>query len=116
MKPLRATPGRRPVLSMTFSTCRASSPANGRVIVGLDRDGAEARLTVRDDGCGIKPEFLPHVFDRFRQADSSYTRQHGGLGLGLAIVRHLVEMHGGTVTAASEGESRGATFMVRLPL
>jgi PAS domain S-box-containing protein len=92
------------------------TPENGRVTVGLDRDGAEARLTVRDDGCGIKPEFLPHVFDRFRQADSSYTRQHGGLGLGLAIVRHLVEMHGGTVTAASKGENCGATFMVRLPL
>jgi len=89
---------------------------NGRVTVRLDRDGAEARLTVSDDGCGIKPEFLPHVFDRFRQADSSYTRRHGGLGLGLAIVRHLVEMHGGTVTAASKGEDRGATFIVRLPL
>jgi PAS domain S-box-containing protein len=92
------------------------TPENGRVTVRLDRDGAEARLTVCDDGCGIKPEFLPHVFDRFRQADSSYTRRHGGLGLGLAIVRHLVEMHGGTVTAESGGEDRGATFIVRLPL
>ncbi|MEN3330758.1 MAG: hypothetical protein V7641_123 [Blastocatellia bacterium] len=89
---------------------------NGRVTVRLDRDGAEARLTVCDDGCGIKPEFLPHVFDRFRQADSSYTRRHGGLGLGLAIVRHLVEMHGGTVTAESAGDDQGATFTVRLPL
>jgi PAS domain S-box-containing protein len=89
---------------------------NGRVTVRLDRDGAEARLTVCDDGCGIKPEFLPHVFDRFRQADSSYTRRHGGLGLGLAIVRHLVEMHGGTVMAESAGEDQGATFIVRLPL
>jgi PAS domain S-box-containing protein len=92
------------------------TPENGRVTVRLAGDGAETHLTVRDSGCGIKPEFLPHVFDRFRQADSSYTRRHGGLGLGLAIVRHIVEMHGGTVTAESAGEDRGATFTVGLPL
>jgi CheY-like chemotaxis protein len=71
---------------------------------------------VSDTGQGISPEFLPFVFDRFRQADSSTTRQHGGLGLGLAIVRHLVELHGGSVHAESEGEGRGATFRFSLPL
>jgi len=70
---------------------------------------------VRDNGAGIAPEFLAHVFDRLRQADASSTRHHGGLGLGLAIVRHLVELHGGTVSAASDGVGRGATFSVRLP-
>src|SRR5205814_218157 len=71
---------------------------------------------VEDSGQGIPPEFLPYVFERFRQADSSSTRVHGGLGLGLAIVRHLVELHGGTVAADSAGEGRGARFTVRLPL
>ena len=73
-------------------------------------------LKVRDTGKGISPEFLPYVFERFRQADGSVTRTYGGLGLGLAIVRHLVELHGGTVSAQSNGESQGATFIVRLPL
>ena len=71
---------------------------------------------MRDTGVGINAQFLPHVFDRLRQADSSSTRRHGGLGLGLAIVRHLVESHGGTVRADSDGEGRGATFTVSLPL
>ena len=71
---------------------------------------------VSDTGKGISSDFLPFVFERFRQADSTSTRQHSGLGLGLAIVRHLVEMHGGTVSAASEGEGRGATFTLRLPI
>ena len=71
---------------------------------------------MRDTGVGIPSEFLPHVFDRFRQADASSTRAHGGLGLGLAIVRHVVELHGGSVEVASEGEGKGATFSVRLPL
>jgi CheY-like chemotaxis protein len=71
---------------------------------------------VHDSGQGITPDFLPHVFERFRQADSSTTRKHGGLGLGLAIVKQLVELHGGTVHADSPGEGRGATFVVRLPL
>jgi CheY-like chemotaxis protein len=72
-------------------------------------------IEVSDNGVGIEPDFLPYVFDRFRQGDASTTRRHGGLGLGLAIVRHLVEMHGGTVTASSEGKGRGARFLVRLP-
>lgn len=75
-----------------------------------------AQIRVSDTGQGIKPEFLPHVFDRFRQADSSITRMHGGLGLGLAIVHHLAELHGGSVEAHSEGEGQGATFIVNLPL
>jgi CheY-like chemotaxis protein len=73
------------------------------------------RLEVRDDGVGIDPEFLPHVFERFRQADSSPTRAHGGLGIGLAIVRNLVEAHGGSVSASSPGRNQGATFTVDLP-
>jgi CheY-like chemotaxis protein len=87
----------------------------GRIEVVLERDGAVARIMVRDDGAGIEPSFLPHVFDRFRQAESGSTRTHGGLGLGLAIVRHLVELHGGNVHASSDGRGRGATFVVELP-
>ncbi len=75
-----------------------------------------AQLTIRDTGQGIDSDFLPHVFDRFRQADSSTTRHYGGLGLGLAIVHHLVELHGGTIVATSQGEGKGATFTVKLPL
>jgi signal transduction histidine kinase len=91
------------------------TPAGGRVDVSLvPRDG-HVELGVRDTGIGIAPEFLPHVFDYFRQGDSSPSRRHGGLGLGLAIVKSLVELHGGSVTAESAGENQGATFTVRLP-
>ncbi|WP_395853693.1 ATP-binding protein [Cystobacter fuscus] len=92
------------------------TPSGGQVVVRLDRGEGEARLEVEDTGQGIEPSFLPHVFERFRQADSSTTRTHGGLGLGLAIVRHVVEMHGGSVSAHSEGRGRGSTFRVVLPL
>jgi PAS domain S-box-containing protein len=88
----------------------------GRIDVAVERIEEHARITVRDDGAGIDPEFLPHVFDRFRQGESGATRSHGGLGLGLAIVRHLVELHGGTVAVTSEGRGKGATFTVELPL
>ena len=92
------------------------TPRGGRVDVWLCGTESDAELTVSDNGTGIRREFLPHVFDRLRQADGSTTRRHGGLGLGLAIVRHLVELHGGTVSAFSEGEGRGSSFTVRLPL
>ncbi|HJQ33563.1 MAG TPA: ATP-binding protein [Pyrinomonadaceae bacterium] len=92
------------------------TPRGGRVEVELRREGSQAVLRVSDTGQGIAPEFLPHVFERFRQADMGTTRQHGGLGLGLAIVRHLAELHGGTVEAESAGTGLGATFILRLPL
>jgi PAS domain S-box-containing protein len=92
------------------------TPRAGRVEIRLESIASEIELTVKDSGLGISETFLPFVFDRFRQADSTSARQHGGLGLGLAIVRHLVEMHGGTIRADSPGEGRGATFTIRLPL
>jgi PAS domain S-box-containing protein len=92
------------------------TPRNGRVQVRLERVDSHVELIVTDTGPGIKPEALPFIFDRFRQADSTTTRRHGGLGLGLAIVRHLVEMHGGTVEVESDGNGSGATFTVKLPL
>src|SRR5437868_2236706 len=92
------------------------TPAGGFVQVKMKRTSSMAEISVSDTGEGIKSEFLPFIFDRFQQADSSVTRKHGGLGLGLAITRHLVEMHGGTIEAESEGEARGAKFTVRLPV
>jgi PAS domain S-box-containing protein len=92
------------------------TPRGGTVSVSCLRDRAGAVVTVSDTGEGITPELLPFVFDRFRQGDASTTRPHGGLGLGLSIVRHLVELHGGRVDARSEGGGRGAVFVVELPL
>ncbi len=92
------------------------TPVGGRVRVGLERRGGHARLSVHDSGVGIEPDFLPHVFEPFRQADSGTTRAQGGLGLGLAIVRRLVELHGGSARAESDGPGQGATFVVDLPL
>ena len=92
------------------------TPHDGRVEIAIERASSNIQVVVRDNGIGIKPEFLPHVFERFRQADGSKSRQHGGLGLGLAIVKHLVEIQGGSVQAKSEGEGRGASFIVSLPL
>lgn len=91
------------------------TPAGGRVQLHAARVGDEVHITVSDTGAGISAEFLPHVFERFRQQHVGTTREYGGLGLGLAIVRHLVALHGGSITAESEGEGRGATFRVRLP-
>ncbi|HKB71509.1 MAG TPA: response regulator, partial [Thermoanaerobaculia bacterium] len=91
------------------------TPPEGSVEIRVERTPAHVRVRVSDTGKGISPDFLAHVFDRFRQADSSTTRSHGGLGIGLAIVRHIVEMHGGTVSAASAGPEKGSTFVVSLP-
>jgi CheY-like chemotaxis protein len=107
-----------------LSNAAKFTPAGGRITVRLDTvgtdpgnvDGPSVRLRVTDTGAGIDPKFLPYVFDRFRQADSSSTRSHGGLGIGLTIVRHIVELHGGAVRADSAGEGQGATFTVTLPL
>jgi CheY-like chemotaxis protein len=88
----------------------------GRVEIRLGQVGSSVTVQVSDTGQGIKPDFLPHVFERFRQADSSYSRSQGGLGLGLSIVRHLVELHGGTARAQSPGEGQGATFSLHFPL
>jgi signal transduction histidine kinase/ActR/RegA family two-component response regulator len=92
------------------------TPRGGRVQVTLERVNSHVEIAVSDTGSGISPEFLPHVFDRFRQGDQKTTRRHGGLGLGLSIVRHLVEIHGGTVRAESPGEGHGSTFTVLLPV
>jgi PAS domain S-box-containing protein len=92
------------------------TPRGGTVRVLLERVHSNVEITVSDTGEGISPEFLPYVFNRFRQADTQITRAHGGLGLGLSIVRHLVELHGGTVGVRSEGEGKGATFVVGLPV
>src|SRR5262249_28241198 len=88
----------------------------GQVEARLSRLGGQIEVSVSDTGMEIDPQFLPHVFDRFRQADSTSTRRYGGLGLGLAIVRHVVEMHGGSVSVSSPGKNQGATFKVRLPM
>ena len=103
------------VFSNLLSNAVKFTPAGGRIHVSIDRVESEVQIEVQDSGIGIAPHLLPHVFERFRQADGSSTRKHTGLGLGLAIVRHLVELHGGTVTAHSPGEGCGATFTVRLP-
>jgi PAS domain S-box-containing protein len=92
------------------------TPSGGSIRVAVRQIDSRVQIVVSDSGVGIAPEFLPHIFDRFTQADGSTTRQHGGLGLGLAIVRHLVELHGGEVSAESAGEGRGATFTVTLPV
>jgi PAS domain S-box-containing protein len=92
------------------------TPKGGRVDILLERVNSHLEVTVHDSGIGIKPEFLPVIFERFRQVDSSTTRTYGGLGLGLSIVKHLVELHGGTVRAKSAGEGQGATFIIGLPL
>lgn len=92
------------------------TPSGGSIEVEMARDGDSIRLEVGDNGQGIPAEFLPYIFDRFRQADASSTRQHGGLGLGLSIVRHLVDLHGGTITGESDGPGQGARFILRLPV
>jgi PAS domain S-box-containing protein len=110
-------PGRmQQVIWNLLSNAIKFTPPGGEVSVLLARHGGHARITVGDTGVGIKPEFIGHVFERFRQADASTTRRHGGLGLGLSIVKHLVEQHGGTVRVESAGENQGASFTIELPL
>lgn len=99
-----------------LSNAAKFSPAGGKVEIQVSQTGGHVQIQVSDTGPGITPEFLPHVFERFRQADGSTTRTHGGLGLGLAIVRHLVELHGGTITVENRKECSGALFSLRLPL
>jgi signal transduction histidine kinase len=103
------------VVSSLLSNALKFSRPEGRVVVTLERVERSVRLTVADLGEGIAPGFLPFVFGHFRQGDQSITRRHGGAGLGLSIARHLVELHGGSITAESEGEGRRATFMVTIP-
>jgi signal transduction histidine kinase/CheY-like chemotaxis protein len=115
--PIRGDPSRlQQVVWNLLSNAVKFTPAGGLVQVTLARDEGEVELSVRDNGCGIGPEFMAHLFERFTQADSRTTRASGGLGLGLSIARHLVELHGGTISARSDGEGRGATFVVRLPV
>ena len=114
---VRADPGRlQQVLWNLLANAVKFTPSGGSVQVLLGRDGNDAVIRVIDSGIGISPDFLPYVFDRFRQQDASISRQHGGLGLGLSIARQLVELHGGTITVDSAGAHTGTTFTVRLPL
>jgi signal transduction histidine kinase/ActR/RegA family two-component response regulator len=115
--PIAADPDRlQQVAWNLLSNAIKFTPSGGQVTIRLESTDQEMRLTVSDTGVGFRPEVAAHLFERFRQGDSSSTRQYGGLGLGLGIVRHVVELHGGTVTATSAGEDLGATFDVRLPL
>jgi PAS domain S-box-containing protein len=115
--PLSGDPDRlQQVVWNLLSNAVKFTPRGGRVQLRLERVNSHIEIVVSDTGQGIEPEFLPHVFERFRQADGRMSRAHGGLGLGLAIVRQIVELHGGTVSAASDGAGTGATFRVRLPL
>ena len=114
---VRADPGRlQQVLWNLLANAVKFTPSGGSVQVLLGRDGNDAVIRVIDSGIGIAPDFLPYVFDRFRQQDASISRQHGGLGLGLSIARQLVELHGGTIVVDSAGVHTGTTFTVRLPL
>ena len=116
-QPVSGDPNRiQQILWNLLSNAIKFTPSGGRVQVILERVNSHLEITVSDTGMGIDPEFLPHVFERFRQADSSTTRNHGGLGLGLAIVRHLTELHGGTVRAKSAGRDKGSSFIVTFPL
>jgi PAS domain S-box-containing protein len=109
-------PGRlQQVFWNLLSNALKFTPEEGRVEIRLTHTGSHVEVTVTDSGEGIPPEFLPYVFDRFSQADSSITRKHRGLGLGLSIVRHLVELHGGTIRAENAGSGRGATFLLQFP-
>jgi CheY-like chemotaxis protein len=116
VRPVRADAARlQQVLWNLLNNAMKFTPSGGRVTVELRPADGHVQMVVSDTGAGIDAAFLPHVFERFRQADASTTRQHGGLGLGLSIVKSLVELHGGSIVAASAGIGRGATFTVSLP-
>ncbi|HYE66623.1 MAG TPA: PAS domain-containing sensor histidine kinase, partial [Pyrinomonadaceae bacterium] len=116
-EPISGDPDRlQQVVWNLLSNAIKFTPKGGRVEIRLERAQSHVEIRVSDTGVGIRPEFLPHVFARFSQADSSITRTYGGLGLGLSIVRHLVELHGGSVQVDSPGEGKGTTFTVKLPL
>lgn len=115
--PVRGDPNRlQQILWNLLTNAVKFTPKEGRVCVTLARVNSHLEIEVTDSGEGIEPSFLPHVFDRFRQADASTTRRHGGLGLGLSIVKQLVELHGGSITVKSAGQNMGATFRLSLPL
>jgi CheY-like chemotaxis protein len=115
--PVRGDAGRlQQVVWNLLSNAVKFTPKRGRIQVALERVNSHIEISVSDTGEGIEPEFLPYVFERFRQAEGTTTRRHGGLGLGLSIVKHLVELHGGTVRAKSPGKGQGSTFIVALPL
>ena len=117
ISPISGDPDRlQQIIWNILSNAIKFTPKGGRVQVRLDRIASHVELTINDTGQGIDAELLPHVFDRFRQSDSTSTRRHGGLGLGLSIVRQLVELHGGMVSAESPGAGKGTTFTVTLPL
>ena len=104
------------ILWNLLSNALKFTPSGGRIELRLERIGAHAQITISDNGLGIAPAYLPHVFDRFSQADTGTTRTYGGLGVGLAVTRHLVEAHGGTIVATSAGEGLGASFTLQLPV
>jgi PAS domain S-box-containing protein len=115
--PVSGDPNRlQQVMWNLLSNAIKFTPKKGKIQVLLERVDSYIEISITDTGIGLKPEFLDHVFERFRQADGSTTRRHGGLGLGLAIVKHLIELHGGTVRAESMGEGQGSTFTIQLPL
>jgi CheY-like chemotaxis protein/two-component sensor histidine kinase len=115
--PIRGDPNRlQQVFWNLLTNAVKFTHQNGRVAVTLARVNSRLEVEVTDDGEGIDPNFLPHVFDRFRQADASTSRQHGGLGLGLSIVKQLIEMHGGSISAESAGKGLGSTFRITLPV
>jgi signal transduction histidine kinase len=114
---IRIDPGRvQQIVWNLLANAIKFTPDGGRVSVAVQEREGRLLVEIGDTGIGIRPEFLPHVFERFRQAEGTVTRTHGGLGLGLSIVRRLVELHGGEITAQSEGEGRGAVFTISLPL
>jgi CheY-like chemotaxis protein len=117
LTPIRGDPSRlQQVFWNLLTNAVKFTPPNGRIDIVLERVNSHVEICVEDSGIGIKPEFLAFVFDRFRQGDASTTRNHGGLGLGLSIVKHLVELHGGTVRVKSPGEGQGTTFILALPV